>query len=81
MKKQKSPFRHPNPTFDEAFPEVAKAMDKLHENFEKIISGEISVKETEAINKEAAKALSEARQKMTLMRRTATLKRKSDTGK
>jgi len=44
-------------------------------------SGEISVKEAEAINKEAAKALSEARQKMRLMARTATLKRKLDTGK
>ncbi len=62
-------------TFHEAFPELAEAMAKVHENFTKVLTGEISIEEATAINKEAKKALHAAHQQIRLMRTTATLKR------
>src|SRR5262245_1092017 len=41
-------------SFDEAFPEVKIAMDKLHDAFDKIMTGEISTEEADAINKDMA---------------------------
>jgi ElaB/YqjD/DUF883 family membrane-anchored ribosome-binding protein len=62
---EKTPFQK----FREAFPELDGFDDKLDEVLHKTLTGEMSVKEAGAINKEANKALQNVRKKMKMLRR------------